>query len=73
MSKPQIYWVGDAPTHCDIDQEPISSVFVDGRTNMGPWANMCLRCARVHGVGTGLGKGQVYTKTSEGRWRKTAG
>jgi hypothetical protein len=30
----------------------------DGRTKQGPWANMCKRHFKQHGVGLGLGKGQ---------------
>ena len=30
----------------------------DGKTNMGPWANMCKRHFNQYGVGLGLGKGQ---------------
>jgi hypothetical protein len=34
--------------------------FVDGKTQMGPWANMCMECHTIHGVGIGTGYGQVY-------------
>lgn len=30
----------------------------DGKTTMGPWANMCPRHFRTYGIGLGLGKGQ---------------
>jgi len=30
----------------------------DGKTKMGPWANMCDKCFRVYGVGLGTGCGQ---------------
>lgn len=30
----------------------------DGKTNTGPWANMCSNHFKQHGVGLGLGKGQ---------------
>lgn len=32
---------------------------VDGKTKMGPWANMCSLHYERHGVGLGTGKGQV--------------
>lgn len=70
------YWMGDAPTHCDIDQTPIQTKFVDGVTSQGPWANMCLGCHRKYGKGLGMGHGQLYEKTEvEGktRWLKMEG
>jgi len=30
----------------------------DGKTKMGPWANMCREHFEQYGVGLGLGKGQ---------------
>lgn len=30
----------------------------DGKTYMGPWANMCEGCFEIYGIGTGLGLGQ---------------
>jgi len=34
----------------------------DGKTKMGPWANMCESCFKINGVGLGLGKGQRFVK-----------
>lgn len=30
----------------------------DGKTRLGPWADMCSRCFKTYGVGLGLGRGQ---------------
>ena len=30
----------------------------DGRTKMGPWANMCREHFKKYGIGLGLGRGQ---------------
>lgn len=30
----------------------------DGKTKMGPWANMCAIAFKRHGVGLGTGRGQ---------------
>lgn len=30
----------------------------DGKTSMGPWANMCPICFGKHGIGVGTGRGQ---------------
>jgi len=39
--------------------------FVDGKTRMGPWANMCMPCYRKVGVGLGVGRGQRYARLAE--------
>lgn len=69
------YWMGDPPTHCDMDgSHIITTEFVDGRTRMGPWANMCPACHTEFGSGVGMGRGQHYRKREEdGRWLKIAG
>lgn len=66
------YWVGDVDD-CNLCNKRIDAEFVDGATRMGPWAIMCKPCARKHGVGVGMGRGQVYTKQADGRWLKTGG
>jgi hypothetical protein len=42
---------------CDFCGNGTKAV-VDGRTSMGPWANMCQIHHDKHGVGLGTGKGQ---------------
>jgi len=46
---------------CDICHKEVEE-YVDGRTIMGPWANMCLPCHSDNGVGFGTGLGQKYPK-----------
>ena len=41
---------------CDFCQ---ASAIIDGKTNNGIWANMCLAHYLKHGIGIGIGKGQV--------------
>jgi hypothetical protein len=42
---------------CDFD--PVhGKAHYDGKTHMGPWANMCEDCFKAYGSGLGLGKGQ---------------
>lgn len=54
-------WISPPPTKCDICGTPRGAAdFVDGRTKVGPWAIMCLKCHGTEGVGLGLGKGQKY-------------
>lgn len=68
------YWLGDPPMRCDINtSHRIKDEFVDGRTRMGPWANMCPSCARTIGVGLGTGKGQRYQREPDGRFAKVEG
>lgn len=72
QAKPR-YWMGTAPCNCDICTLTLRSVFVDGATRQGPWANMCMSCHRIYGHGLGTGRGQQYEKQQDGRWLKTAG
>lgn len=37
----------------------------DGKTKLGPWANMCQSCFKEHGIGLGLGKGQELIVAKE--------
>lgn len=55
-------WIGSLPEKCDLCGVKIKSqkFWVDGRTRMGPWANMCPRCFGQYGVGLGTGAGQKY-------------
>ncbi len=55
-------WVGNPPEKCDFCGKPISTVFVDGATQGGPWACMCLVCHRENGCGLGQGRGQKYER-----------
>lgn len=46
---------------CDICKMELGNCdFVDGKTRLGPWANMCLDCYKLLGIGLGTGKGQLY-------------
>jgi hypothetical protein len=72
------YWMGSGPAKCDLSdiapgKHDINTKFVDGKTKMGPWAIMCLRCARERGVGIGQGKGQLYEYQENGKWLKIDG
>jgi hypothetical protein len=62
------------PDFCDICKREIVYVFIDGKTIHGPWANMCLRCYELIGVGLGTGKGQKYQLHGDGKtWTKVEG
>lgn len=47
--------VPSIPT-CDVCKS--APAYADGRTTMGPWANMCKACFDQIGTGLGLGVGQ---------------
>jgi hypothetical protein len=68
-----VYWVGQPDANCDLCGNPIGKLFVDGRTRMGSWANMCRACHSAYGLGVGTGKGQRFQKQPDGRWLKTGG
>ncbi len=73
MTQRRVVWMGSPPTNCDLCEAPIFAIFVDGKTNQGPWANMCLECHPVYGCGLGTGKGQKYQKQPNGEWLKIEG
>jgi len=55
-----VTWTG-SHSNCDICRQPLGTRnFVDGKTAFGPWALMCLGCARDNGVKYGTGLGQLY-------------
>ena len=44
--------------YCDLCKPEQVVATVDGKTNFGPWANMCGKHFKAHGIGLGTGKGQ---------------
>jgi hypothetical protein len=66
----QRYWCGDPPRSCQVCDQPIKDVFVDGMTQWGPWGFMCPTCHALHGEGIGTGKGQMYQRQADDRWLK---
>lgn len=64
---------GVEPVTCQFCQAKCAR-YVDGKTRMGPWAEMCLPCHKKNGVGLGTGKGQQYEPNDAGDdYVKTAG
>jgi hypothetical protein len=43
---------------CRVGQGRTTTAHYDGKTTMGPWANMCEEHFAMFGVGLGLGQGQ---------------
>lgn len=67
-------WQGQAPTHCDVCRRPLKATFVDGRTQLGPWAIMCPSCrVDIGPLELGTGRGQKYERKPGQAWVKTAG
>ena len=56
---------------CDICKQPFNEgdEKIDGLTTEGKWANMCVWCFMTEGIGTGVGKGQLY-HLQNGVWEK---
>lgn len=71
-TKKPVYWSGD-PGEKDDFGFPIKGEFIDGKTQMGPWATMAPPTFRIHGIGLGTGRGQRYMKQADGRWLKVEG
>jgi hypothetical protein len=55
-----IAYVAEIPMcdFCRMNGEPNVPAGYDGKTRLGPWANMCPTHFGLHGIGTGLGVGQ---------------
>lgn len=53
------------PATCNICNEPIEDVFIDGKTVYGPWADMCEDDFKKYGTGLGTGQGQRYERVDE--------
>ncbi len=73
-----IYWLGSKIEMCDICQTLFEiygseAEFVYGATAAGLWAIMCPTCFQTYGRELGLGRGQLYKKQPDGRWKKVAG
>jgi hypothetical protein len=68
-----LYWIGGVPTYCDCCGIGIHSVFVDGATARGSWANLHPACHERIGRGLGAGRGQRYEKQIDGRWLRMEG
>lgn len=58
---------GDTNVKCDLCKKDCGNFYIDGRIKNGPWANMCAKCWKLHGVGQlGTGMGQKFdNKTGE--------
>lgn len=68
----KVYWLGDVKASDDFGDE-ITTQFIDGRTNRGPWGIMTPANHVLHGVGLGTGLGQLYRLQADGRWLKVEG
>lgn len=68
-----VFWKGNVGEDDDFGQ-PIRGVFIDGKTQMGPWAIMTPASWQMYGVGRlGTGYGQKYKQMADGRWQKVEG
>lgn len=71
--KQPVYWLSPLGTEDDFGQ-PYGTVMYDGKTRMGPWANMTETSWTVFGIGRlGTGLGQKYVKQADGAWLKVEG
>jgi hypothetical protein len=59
-------WMGELPKTCDLCKGSLEHGWVDGRTSLGPWGNMCVKradgnrsCFQMYGpkqLGSGMGQ-----------------
>ena len=78
-----VYWVGSVPEYCcysdfskdfSKNHKRITDSFVDGRLpNNSVWGIYHPTTFYQLGGVLGLGKGQLYQKQENGRWRKIRG
>ena len=69
----KVYWLSPLGDFDDFDS-PYGDVMYDGKTRMGPWANMTEDSWKRYGVGRlGTGFGQKYEKQPDGKWLKVEG
>jgi hypothetical protein len=69
----EVYWSSKLPPKDDFGDTYVG-VMIDGKTKMGPWANMTPTSWKRHGIGRlGTGYGQKYKRQSDGRWLKVEG
>lgn len=63
-------WLSEIPDECQIPNCGVKIVneFIDGGTQMGPWANMCPACSDKVGIGLGEGMGQRYKRAVDGNF-----
>ena len=69
------YWSSPPPQNDDFGQ-PIIDIFIDGKSNIGPWGFFTPESYKIYGMwpdkfGTGIA--QKYQKQSDGKWLKVAG
>jgi hypothetical protein len=68
-----IYWAGRLE-RCDLCEQPFADArfMIDAHLKEDIGACVCAVCFAAHGIGLGLGKGQLYERTREG-WLLVAG
>jgi ribosome-binding protein aMBF1 (putative translation factor) len=66
------FWIGDPPKTCDLCNQKIVAAFSDANLR-GTWANVCDSCFRDYHGTYGIGRGQRYEATEDGKWKKTRG
>lgn len=54
-------WIGSKPVDCELCNQPYKDYFIDGVTDYGSWAMMCIECHKKQKYGgLGMGFGQKY-------------
>ncbi len=67
------YWIGLLGPVDDFSSS-YKDIMYDGKTKMGPWANMTEESWKKYGCGrVGQGYAQKYQRQEDGKWLKIAG
>lgn len=61
----RLIWAGKTPQQCDVCKARLEDEFYDVCTQAGPWAYLCFKCFFLHGIGLGIGRGQLYVRSGK--------
>ena len=53
-------WASEVPEKCQFCNQPLKNVFYDMNYKFMGWGIGCEDCHKEHGVGLGIGRGQMF-------------
>lgn len=69
---PETVAIGQYQENCQFCEVKLETEFVDAvvKGARGAWATMCRKCHRENGIGSGLGRAQIYVLQEDGLFHK---